>query len=89
MPQTARGDSELCCPRCGGTGKVMMESVTVGDIIEQTRKAKGVTQAELTPKAAISRGQLANIEGGRSDVPMNTLKRIADALGVSMKDLVP
>lgn len=53
------------------------------------RKAAGMTQHELAMKAAISRGQLANIETDRTDVPLKTLGRIADALVVSAKDLLP
>jgi transcriptional regulator with XRE-family HTH domain len=48
-----------------------------------------MTQAELASKAGLSRGQLANIEVGRTDMPIKTLQRIAVALDCSAKELLP
>ena len=79
----------MSCPHCGGTGKLMGEQITVGALILATRKAKDLTQADLAQRIGISRTQIANIEIGRSDLPIKTLARFAEALGVSMKDLVP
>ena len=75
------------CPHCDGTGE--LENITFGALIIARRKLAGMTQAELAEKAVITRGQIANIETDRSDIPLKTLARIADALGCSMKDLVP
>jgi len=58
-------------------------------MILTARKIAGLTQAELAPKVGLSRGQVANIEGGRSDLPMRQLAKFAAALGCGMKDLVP
>jgi transcriptional regulator with XRE-family HTH domain len=77
------------CPRCGGTGNIEDASANVGDMIRLHREAMSWTQETLAEKVAKSRAQIANIEGGRSDLPMKTLKKFADAFGVSMKDLVP
>lgn len=75
------------CPHCAGTG--VLEHPTFGAMVMEARKAAGLTQHELAAKSAISRGQLANIETDRTDVPIRTLQRIADALGISAKELVP
>lgn len=75
------------CPHCEGTG--VLTEPSFGAMVIAARKAAGLTQHEVAAKAAISRGQLANIETDRTDVPLKTLQRIADALGVSAKDLVP
>lgn len=48
-----------------------------------------MTQLELASRAAISRAQIANLETDRTDVPVKTLLRIADALGVPARDLMP
>jgi transcriptional regulator with XRE-family HTH domain len=53
------------------------------------RKAKNMTQEELAAKVQKSRAQVANIEGGRSDLPIKTLMAFAVALGCSPRDLVP
>ena len=79
----------MICPHCGGSGKVDLEKATVGDMIVGRRKGLGLTQTELAQKIPLSRGQLANIEIGRSDLPILTLRKIADALGCPMRDLVP
>lgn len=75
------------CPHCEGTG--VLDSPTFGVLVVQARKQAGLTQHELSVKSGISRGQLANIETDRTDVPLKTLSRIADALGLSAKDLIP
>lgn len=77
------------CPHCGGLGKIAIERATVGDMILACRNAKNMTQQELSEKVGLSRGQVANIEGGRSDLPIKTLARFAGVLGCTTKDLVP
>lgn len=81
--------STIKCPHCDGTGKIGLEAATVGDMILAARKAKNLTQAELATAVGLSRAQIANLEAGRSDLPMKTLSRFADALGVTMRELVP
>ena len=77
------------CPHCDGTGELGAGAIHTGTLILATRKAKGLTQLDLSQRMAMSRTQICNIEVGRSDMPLKTLKRFADALEVSMKDLVP
>lgn len=77
------------CPHCDGTGKIAVEAAHVGDMILAARKAKKWTQEMLASHVGLSRAQIANIEGGRSDVPMKTLSRFAEALGTTMRELVP
>ncbi len=77
------------CPHCGGTGKLATEAVTVGTMILAVRRAKKMTQDELCKLVGLSRAQIANIESGRSDMPLKTLARFADAFKCSMKELVP
>ena len=77
------------CPRCGGTGRLAVERTTVGDMILARRQASGMTQEELCKKVMLSRAQIANVESGRSDMPLKTLQRFADALECSPRDLIP
>lgn len=77
------------CPHCKGTGKLGPEQVNVGVMILAMRNARQLTQQDVANKAGLSRAQIANIEVGRSDIPVRTLALIASALDCSMKDLVP
>lgn len=77
------------CPHCDGTGRLSLERATLGDMILARRKAAGMTQEELAAKVGFSRGQVANVEGGRSDLPTKTLRIYADALKCSPRDLIP
>lgn len=65
------------------------EAITAGDLILAYRKARELTQQELASKVGLSRAQVANIEANRSDMPLSRFAKLADALGVSMKDLIP
>ena len=75
------------CPHCNGTGE--LQETTTGALVVAHRKACGMTQNELAMAAGVSRGQIANIETDRTDIPLKTLMRIANALSISMKELVP
>jgi len=77
------------CPHCNGSGKLSPQEATVGDMILSMRKSLNLTQQDLASKVGLSRAQIANVESGRSDMPISTLKRYADALGCTMKDLLP
>lgn len=52
------------------------------------REERGMTQAQLSAAAAVNRVQIANIEAGTRRGSVGTLKRLADALGVLVDDLI-
>lgn len=79
---------EVACPRCGGTGKVSLEGVSIGDRFLACRVKAGKTQAEMAPAMAISRGQLANLEGDRSRPGLEMLVKAANAYGVTVDYLL-
>ena len=60
---------------------------TVGAAIRELRQRDGLTIAQIAEKAGISRGMLSKIENGHTSAGMDTLARIARALGVSMSML--
>jgi transcriptional regulator with XRE-family HTH domain len=60
---------------------------TVGAAIRELRQKHGLTIAQVSEQAAISRGMLSKIENGQTSAGMDTLARIARALGVSMSML--
>ena len=51
------------------------------------RDLRGMTQAALAAKAGVGRVTIAEIETGRKQGSIATLRRLADALGVTLDDL--
>jgi transcriptional regulator with XRE-family HTH domain len=56
--------------------------------IRELRLQRGLTQAALCERAVISLDSVTRIEGGTRVPTIDTLERIANALGVSVGDLV-
>jgi transcriptional regulator with XRE-family HTH domain len=59
----------------------------VGSAIREIRLRHGLTLAQVSEQSNISRGMLSKIENGQTSAGMDTLSRIARALGVSMSML--
>lgn len=60
----------------------------VGNKVRQLRLDKGWSQDEFSDISGIHRAQVGAIERGEMNVTLRTLKTLADALGVRVKDLV-
>jgi transcriptional regulator with XRE-family HTH domain len=75
------------CPLCEGCGEI--EAPNMGALVLIARKRANLTQAELAKLVGCSRANIANIEVGRSDTPVNKIRTFAKALGVSVEDLIP
>jgi transcriptional regulator with XRE-family HTH domain len=60
---------------------------SVGAAIRELRQRHGLTIAQVSERAGISRGMLSKIETGQASAGMDTLARIARALGMSMSML--
>ncbi|WP_028310934.1 helix-turn-helix domain-containing protein [Derxia gummosa] len=56
----------------------------VGAAIRELRKRHELTIAQLSEQTGVSRGMLSKIETGQTTASLDTLARIARALGVSM-----
>ncbi|WP_410768716.1 helix-turn-helix domain-containing protein [Fontibacillus sp. BL9] len=61
----------------------------IGDLIRVNRENRGLTQEALSLIVQLSRPTIANIEVGRQPVRIHYLYRIADALQISIHDLLP
>ncbi|MFH2069361.1 MAG: helix-turn-helix transcriptional regulator [Candidatus Omnitrophota bacterium] len=59
----------------------------LGRRIREIRKNLGVTQERLAFKARISPGFLSHVERGAKKASLETMQRIADALGVPVQNL--
>ncbi len=60
----------------------------VGNRIRQIRIEKKMSQEELATKAKTTRPHISKIEGGILSLQIDTLQRVADALGVQIKELI-
>lgn len=61
----------------------------LSNIIEELRKEKGYTFAKLSELSGISTGRLSDLASGKRNNPtMDTLIKLADALSVSLDELV-
>jgi transcriptional regulator with XRE-family HTH domain len=60
----------------------------VGDRIRQLRTERGWTQRELTERIGVDIN-ISSIERGQITVRIDTLQRIADALEVAPRELLP
>ena len=59
-----------------------------GVVISRLRVEKGLTQEKLSGLAGIARSHLVALENGEKTVKLDTLWRIADALGISPSSLI-
>ncbi|MVM36224.1 helix-turn-helix domain-containing protein [Spirosoma sp. HMF4905] len=57
----------------------------VGSLIKQARKAKGFTQKELGEKLGVGRVTINGYEAGSQNLTLDTLQKIAEALGIEPK----
>lgn len=61
--------------------------MNIGENIKRIRIAKNLSQKEVTMSAGLDTAQYSRIENGKTDPSVNTLERIAKALGVSLAEL--
>ena len=53
------------------------------------REFRNLTQAALARASGVNRVQIVEIEAGRSSGSVHTLRKLADALGISVDDVIP
>ena len=61
----------------------------IGENIVKLRKEKGLKQIDLAIKLDMEDSALRRIEKGRTNPTILTLKKIADALQVSINEIIP
>lgn len=59
--------------------------IQLGLAIAKARRAKGISQVDLSAQINMDQPNLSAIENGRQNASSLTLKKIADALGVGVK----
>lgn len=66
-----------------GQSDIQIDVKNLGARLRQLRLDNGLTQAELARRTGIHRPNIARVEAGRHTPSLDTLARIADAIGVS------
>lgn len=59
----------------------------LGTSVRSLRKEAGIDQATLAERAALPESLIAEIESGRSDPTWGDMRKVADALGVTLEAL--
>jgi transcriptional regulator with XRE-family HTH domain len=59
----------------------------VGEAVLLRRRRAGFSQEKLAEKAGLHRNYIGEIERAEKKITLETLERIADALGVPVRDL--
>ena len=62
---------------------------TVGATIRRLREARGLSQEALARKAGLARLTVIRIETGSQSPTLDSLERVAKALGVRLRALIP
>ena len=53
--------------------------------IIDARKTTGLTQKQLSEKTGIAQADISRLENGNANPSLNTLKRLANAMGMTLK----
>lgn len=66
----------------------MDTKATISDKVKELRKSRGLLQQQLADRAGVSMQTISNLENGRHVPDTSTLLKIAEALDVSLGDLI-
>lgn len=66
-----------------------MAKKTVGQLVKDAREQAGISQRELARLSGIAQPNLSRIEADQQDPTIATIQKIAKALGVDYRDLLP
>lgn len=69
--------------------KITKKYMLLGKRIKRMRRKAGLTQERLAEKANVSTIHIGLVETGKRRVSLKTLQKIASAIGVKTKDLIP
>lgn len=57
--------------------------------LRATRSEKGISQEQLADLADLHRTYVSSVERGERNITIETIEKLAKALGVAMSDLMP
>lgn len=62
--------------------------VAFGASVREARKERGISQEELAWRSGVDRSYMSSIERGEQNVGLMSMHRVAEALGVTLSELV-
>ena len=66
----------------------MLISKRLGDNIKKIRTRKGMSQGDICRALEMDRGYMSAIEGGKKNITLGVLEKLADELDVSVDELL-
>jgi len=66
----------------------MNEATRLGKNLKRIRKAKDISQGEISRILDLDKGFISNIEAGKTNPTLATIAKIAKAIGVSVGELM-
>jgi transcriptional regulator with XRE-family HTH domain len=63
--------------------------VRFGNRLREVREKAGISQEKLAELAGLHRTYVSSVERGKRNISLQNIERLAAALGVSMKELMP
>lgn len=63
-------------------------SKRLGENLKKLRTKKKMSQGDISRKLGVDRAYISSIENGRMNPTLSTLEKLAEAVGVSVKNLV-
>lgn len=69
--------------------KLTKRDSALGKRIKRLRKKAGLTQEELATKINVSTTHVGLVETGKRRMSLKTLQKVARALGVKVRDILP
>lgn len=60
----------------------------IGNNVKKYRKENGISQQKLAELIGKSKSSIEKYESGKTNIPMDVLKNIAAALGVTVQELI-
>ena len=69
--------------------KVTQNDLRLANRIRRLRKQKDLTQEQLAEKVHVSTTHVGLVETGKRKFGLKTLQKVANVLGVKVKDLIP
>ena len=64
------------------------ESKKLGENLKNIRTLKAISQGDIARSLDVSRGFISNIENGKTNPTLETIARLAKAVGVSTNELL-
>jgi transcriptional regulator with XRE-family HTH domain len=62
--------------------------IQIGKKVREIRKSKGISMRQLSELVPIHKSSLSEIENGKMNCPILALKKLADTLGVQVKEFL-